>query len=88
MEFPSLGVKWDLQLLAYATATVTLDPSCICNVYHSLRQHQILNPQNEARDRTHNLMLPSWICFHCATMGTPRCVCCALALCSLEGQGW
>ena len=30
-----------------------------------------LNPLKEARDRTHNLMVPSWIPSHCATMGTP-----------------
>ena len=26
------------------------------------QQCQILNPLNKARDRTHNLMVPSWIC--------------------------
>ena len=31
----------------------------------------ILNPLSEARDRTHNLMVASWIRFRCATMGTP-----------------
>ena len=30
----------------------------------------ILNPLSEARDWTHNFMVPSWIHFHCATMGT------------------
>lgn len=33
-------------------------------------QHQILNPLNKARDQTHNLMVPSQICFHCTIMGT------------------
>ena len=28
---PRLGAKLDLQLLAYATATATSDPSCVCN---------------------------------------------------------
>ena len=32
---------------------------------------QILNPLREARDRTRNFMVPSWIRFRCATMGTP-----------------
>ena len=32
-------------------------------------QHQILSPLGEARDQTHNLMVPSRI--HCATTGTP-----------------
>ena len=36
-----------------------------------LTQHQILNPLGEARDQTHNLMVPSRIHFRCATMGTP-----------------
>ena len=31
----------------------------------------ILNPLSKARDRTHNVMVPSWIHFHCTTMGTP-----------------
>ena len=47
------------------------DPNCICNLYHSSRQCQSLNPPSEVRDRTCNLMVPSWIHFHCATTGTP-----------------
>jgi len=27
---------------------------------------------SKARDRTHNLKVPSWICFHCTMTGTPR----------------
>ena len=27
------------------------DPSCICNLHHSSRQHWILNPLSDARDR-------------------------------------
>ena len=38
---------------------------------HSSQQHRILNPLNEARDQTHNFMVPSWIHFCCTTMGTP-----------------
>ena len=48
---------------ANATATATLDPSRMCNLYHSLWQHQILSPGSEARDWTHSLsetMLGSW----------------------------
>ena len=37
----------------------------------SSRQHWILNLVSEARDRTCNLMVPSWIRFHCTMMGTP-----------------
>ena len=38
---------------------------------HSLQQHQILNPLSEARDCTHNLMVPSQIRFRNAVRGTP-----------------
>ena len=53
MEVPRLGVESELQLPAYttATATVTLDPSHVCDLCCSL-QH-ILNPLRKARD---------WIC--------------------------
>ena len=34
-------------------------------------QRQIFNPLSEAKDRTHKLMVPSWIHFHCTMMGTP-----------------
>ena len=71
MEVPGLGLKSELQLLAFATATATRDLSRICDLYHSSWQHQILNPLSEAKDRTGNLMVPSRIRFRCATMGTP-----------------
>ena len=51
MEVPRLGVKWELQLPAYVTATATLDQSLINDPHHSLRQHQILNPGIEASDQ-------------------------------------
>ena len=57
MEVPGLGVESNLQLQAYTTAIATPDPSCICNLHHSLRQHGILNPLSEARDWTHILTL-------------------------------
>ena len=44
MDVPRLGVESELQLPAYTTATATLDPSLVCNLHHSSRQHQILNP--------------------------------------------
>ena len=40
-------------------------------LHHSSWQRQILNPRSEARDRTHNFMVPTWIHFHDATMKTP-----------------
>ena len=45
MEVPSLGAVWTLQLLAYTTATVTQDPSRVCDLHRSSWQCQILNPQ-------------------------------------------
>ena len=36
MEVPGLGVELELQLPAYTTVTATPDPSCICDVGHSL----------------------------------------------------
>ena len=34
------------------TATAMPDPSHICDLHHSLQQHQILKPPSEAKDRT------------------------------------
>ena len=31
MEVPKLGFESELQLQAYATVTVTQDPSCVCD---------------------------------------------------------
>ena len=50
MEVSRLGVKLELQQLAYTTATATQDPSRICNLHHSSLHCQILNPLNKARD--------------------------------------
>ena len=55
-EVPRLGVESKLQLLAYATATATWDPSRICDLHHNSRQCQILNPLSEVRDQTHILV--------------------------------
>ena len=71
MEFPRLGVKSELQLPAYTIATATQDPSQVRDLHNSSQQCQTLNPLNKARDRTHNLVVPSQILFRCATMGTP-----------------
>ena len=74
MEVPRLWVESELQLPAYATATATTDPSRVYNLYHSSWQHQMVYPLSEARDQTQNLMVLSWIHFHCVTMGTSRSV--------------
>ena len=47
------------------------DLSCVYDLHHSSQQGRILNPLSEARDRTHNLMVPSQIRFHCSMTGTP-----------------
>ena len=70
MEVPRPGVKLELQLLAYTRATATGDPSHVCDLHYSSRQHWILNPLSKARNRTLILMDTSQICFHGATTGT------------------
>ena len=72
MEVPRLRVKLELQLPTYTTATAMQDPSHICDLHHSSLPCQICNPLSEARDRTHNLMVPSRIHFPCTTIGTPH----------------
>ena len=71
MEVPRLGAELELQLLVYTTATVTPDPSRVCDLHYSSQQHWILNPLSEARDQTCILMDASQICFCCTTAGTP-----------------
>ena len=56
MEVPRLGVKSELQLMAYATATATSDLGRICNLCHSLWQCLILNPPSKSRGQTHILL--------------------------------
>ena len=55
-----------------ATATATPDPSHICDLRHSLGQHQILNPLNKARDRTYILMDTSQVLNLLSHGGTPE----------------
>ena len=65
MQVPRLGIKLELQLLAYITAITTQDLSRISNLHRSLWQGQILTLLSEARDgicilmdtsRVHNLL--------------------------------
>ena len=74
MEAPRLGFQLVLCLLAFTTATITLDLSRICNLHHSSQWCWILNPLSEAWDQTYNLIAPSGIHFHWATTGTPVCI--------------
>ena len=62
MEVPRRGVKLELRLLAYSTATATWDLSHIRDLHHSSWQHQILNMPSEARDRIRVLMDTSRVC--------------------------
>ena len=71
MEVSRLGIKSELQLLAYATATATHDLSCVCDLHHSSLQCCISNLLSETRGWTRILMDTSQICFCCVTMGTP-----------------
>ena len=64
VKVPRLGVKSELQLMPYATATATWDLSRICDLYHISWQRWILNPLSEARDGTRILMDISWVCYH------------------------
>ena len=56
MQVPRLGLKSELQLLAYTTAAAMPDLSCICDLCCNLWPHQILNPLSEAKDGIHILM--------------------------------
>ena len=73
-EVPRLGVKSELQLLAYATATAMWDRSCIYNLHHRSRQCQILNPLSMAGDGTRIFKDTSWVCYHWAMIGTPQII--------------
>ena len=62
MVVPRLGVKSELELLAYPTAMGTPDQSHICDLHCSSRQCWILNPLSGVRDQTHILLDTSWVC--------------------------
>ena len=70
MEVLRLGVKLELQLLAYTTATAMQDLCRICNLYQSSWPRQILTLLSEARDWTYILMDASLVHDCWATMET------------------
>ena len=70
MDISRLGVKSELQLLAYITATATQNLSCICD--QSSWQCRFPNPLSKAWDQTHVLMDTSQVRFHCATIAAPK----------------
>ena len=61
MEVLRLGVKSELQLLAYAIATAKWYPSHVCSLHHNSRQSQLLNPLIEARDWTWTFIDTGWV---------------------------
>ena len=69
MEVPRLGVKLELQVLVYTTATAVPDPSCVCDIQHSSQICQIINPLSKARYQTHVLMDSSQYHHQCAKTG-------------------
>ena len=71
MELPRLGVKSELQPPATAITTAVPDPSWVCELHHSSRQHWIVNPLKRVRDQTHILIYSSQILYHWATIRTP-----------------
>ena len=70
MEVPRLGVRLELQLPVYTTATATPDLNGICDLHHSSHQCQNLNPVSEARDQICILMDTSLARYCWATTGT------------------
>ena len=73
-EAPRLGVKSDLQLLAYPTATATPDLNSVCDLHCRSQPCRILIALSEARDQTHNLMVPGQILLCCALFDLQCCV--------------
>ena len=71
MEVLRLGLKSELQLTAYTTATAMGHLSHICDLHYSSQQRRILNPLIKARDGTPDLTVPSWIRFCCAQQELP-----------------
>ena len=63
MEVPRLGVKSEVQLPAYTTATATPDLSRIFDLRYNSQQRCIPNPLSKARDRTYVLTDTSQIPF-------------------------
>ena len=54
VKIPRLWLNWSCSWSLH-TATATPDPSCICDLCHSLWQRRILNPMSKARGQIHIL---------------------------------
>ena len=72
MEFPGLGVESKLQLYVGYGATAIPDPSCLCNLHHSLQQSWIINLLKEARDQTNVSWTLCQFLTHWTTIETPK----------------
>ena len=72
MEVYRVGVKLELQLPVYATATATPDPSHVFTLCHSSWWFWILNRLSKARDRTHKLMDTSQVLNPVSNDGNPQ----------------
>uniref|UniRef100_A0A8D1MFT3 dynamin GTPase n=1 Tax=Sus scrofa TaxID=9823 RepID=A0A8D1MFT3_PIG len=62
MEVPSLGSNRSCRPMPDPLQH-QIRAACVCDLHHSSRQRQILNPLSKARDQTRNLMVPSRIRF-------------------------
>ena len=67
IEVPRLGVRLELQLLAYTMPAL----SWVCNLHCSSQQHLILNPLSKARDQTTSSWVLVGFLTQWATMWTP-----------------
>ena len=70
MDVPRLGVKSELQLLAYTTPRQCWIQAA-SDLLYSSQQHWIPKPLYRARDWTHILMDTGWFCYPWATVRTP-----------------
>ena len=65
MEVPRLGVKLELQLPAYTTATGMLDPSHVCNLHHSYSPARSLTSEQGQGSNLHpHGSLSGSLCHH------------------------
>ena len=64
-----------------ATATATLVLSCTRDLHHSLQQCRILNPLNEAKDRTRIFMDTGWVLSPLSHTGNSYATNLGLSLC-------
>ena len=64
MEVPRLGVELELELPACTTGIAMQDPSCVCNLQHSSRQHPPPAGGQGSNPRPHGYALHSFLLWH------------------------